>query len=99
LVNDNLTAAPDPTDADAMATNKSPLFLNETATFKNYISYEHGINGLIIDLEGAAAARTKQTLVFALATRTWSTPGKPRQRRSRFQSHPKSARANRIVSH
>jgi aryl-phospho-beta-D-glucosidase BglC (GH1 family) len=47
--------APDPMDEDALATDKSPLLFGDTATFSNYTSYVHGINGLIIDLEGAAA--------------------------------------------
>ncbi len=47
--------APAPEDGAAMATDKSPLLFGETASFSNYISYVHGINGVIIDLEGATS--------------------------------------------
>ena len=37
-------------DADAIATDKVALRNGETATFENYTSYIHGINGIAVDL-------------------------------------------------
>ena len=37
-------------NSDAIATDKVPLRNGQTATFENYTSYVHGINGIAIDL-------------------------------------------------
>ena len=57
-------SAPDPQDEDALATDKTPLLFGETATFANYSSYVHGINGLFIDLEGAASVLDESDFSF-----------------------------------
>ena len=38
-------------NADAIATDKTPLFDGTIASSSNYSSYEHGLNGLIVDFE------------------------------------------------
>ena len=39
-------------DTDAIATDKAALLPGEQATFANYTSYVHGINGIMIDITG-----------------------------------------------
>jgi len=38
------------TNSDSIASNKTPLFQNETASFNNYTSYSKGINGILVDV-------------------------------------------------
>ena len=52
------------TDSDAIAPNKSVLREGETATFANYTSYIHGVNGLIIDVIGDASNITADDFEF-----------------------------------
>jgi len=39
-------------DDDAIAPDKQPLLPNQTGSFINYTSYEPGINGIMVDIEG-----------------------------------------------
>lgn len=43
-------------DSDAIAPDKAFLREGETATFNNYTSYVHGINGLVVDLNNGDAS-------------------------------------------
>ena len=48
----------------AIAPDKTPLLAGQTATFSNYTSYDRGLNGLVIDLDGSAAALTAADFEF-----------------------------------
>jgi hypothetical protein len=61
---DNRDPAPGVADGDAIATDKTPLFPGENATFANFTSYARGINGLIIDLSGPHGAISAADFVF-----------------------------------
>ena len=51
-------------DNDAIAPNKSALLEGGTGTFSNYSSYIHGINGVMIDIDGMAGAPTLADFEF-----------------------------------
>ena len=78
---DNDSPAPEPVDEDAMATDKTPLLLGQTATFANYTSYRSGINGIIIDLEGAYSGLDETDFSFRVGNNdfpnTWSVATAP----------------------
>ncbi len=42
-------------DDQAIATDKAALLPGETASFVNYTSYAHGLNGVIVDIQNVAA--------------------------------------------
>lgn len=46
----------------AVATDKAVLFPGQTATFSNYTSYIHGINGFVIDVQALNSAPTLGTV-------------------------------------
>ena len=48
----------------AIAHDKQPLFPGEKASFKNYTSYQHGINQLIVDVFGLLAEPTIDDFSF-----------------------------------
>lgn len=78
---DDDNPAPDPSDEGAVATNKLPLLPGETASFSNYSSYVHGINGLIIDLEGASSSLDETDFSFRVGNDNnpdeWADAPKP----------------------
>jgi len=55
-------------DDAAIATDKSPLLPGQTATFSNYTSYDKGINGVIIDIDGPSDASALSAADFILST-------------------------------
>jgi hypothetical protein len=61
---DDRDPAPTLADGEAIATDKSPLFPGQLATFANYTSYSRGINGLIIDLAGPHGAISAADFLF-----------------------------------
>ena len=60
----NLAAANAQDDA-AIATDKTPLFPGQIASLANYTSYSRGINGIMIDLIGAAQSSLITAADFA----------------------------------
>jgi len=44
---------PNASDDEAIATDKTALLPGNTATFDNYTSYSRGINGVMVDIDGA----------------------------------------------
>ena len=78
---DNDNPAPDPTDEDSIAPGKTPLMFGETATFANYTSYRLGINGIIIDLEGAWSGLDETDFSFRVGNNnfpdTWADAPAP----------------------
>jgi hypothetical protein len=48
----------------AMATDKTALLPGGTATFANYTSYDRGLNGIMVDLNGALSGLTAADFVF-----------------------------------
>ncbi|HYW79688.1 MAG TPA: lamin tail domain-containing protein, partial [Thermoguttaceae bacterium] len=69
------------TDDDAIARNKHALLPGDTATFDNYTSYVHGINGLIVDVARSPAPPTLDDFQFLVGNRsdtaTWSAAPTP----------------------
>jgi hypothetical protein len=51
-------------DDGAIAPDKEPLLPGETATFVNYTSYDAGINGIMVDLQGMQHSVTADAFVF-----------------------------------
>ncbi len=51
-------------DDDAIATDKSPLFEGDAATFANYTSYSRGINGIMVDVADAVLTPSASDFVF-----------------------------------
>ena len=78
---DNDNPAPAPSDEDAIAPGKTALLFGETATFANYTSYLQGINGVIIDLEGAYSGMDETDFSFRVGNSnfpdTWSDAPAP----------------------
>ncbi|QEG21062.1 cellulase family glycosylhydrolase [Mariniblastus fucicola] len=78
---DGNNPAPDPSDADAIATDKTPLLFGQTAKFANYSSYVHGINGLLIDLEGSWSGLDESDFSFRVGNddfpETWQDAPAP----------------------
>jgi len=72
---------PGPSDDDAIATAKEPLFDAQTATIANYHSFQQGINGLIIDVEGAASVLDETDFLFKVGNddfpANWATAPEP----------------------
>jgi spore coat protein CotH len=64
-----------------IAIDKSPLFDGQTATFENYTSYVHGINGIVLDVVGLSATPTVNDFEFRIGNNnsisTWSTAPAP----------------------
>ncbi len=67
--------------ADALATDKQPLFPGETATFANYSSYSRGLNGLAIDVANLLAPPTLDDFEFRVGRNgdlsTWTAAPAP----------------------
>ena len=61
---DGNDAAANAGDDGAVAPDKSPLFVGQTATFANYTSYSRGVNGIMVDLVNAPAEPTLADFVF-----------------------------------
>ncbi|NQU20710.1 MAG: hypothetical protein HQ567_05455, partial [Candidatus Nealsonbacteria bacterium] len=59
----------------AIATDKTPLLPGDVASFANYTSYSHGINGLMIDIANLPAGVTPVASDFRFHTGNDSTPG------------------------
>ncbi|MCA9172317.1 MAG: tandem-95 repeat protein, partial [Planctomycetales bacterium] len=57
---DGRNAAADARDDLAIATDKQPLLPGETATFGNYTSYVHGLNGVMFDIAGLETVESLQ---------------------------------------
>lgn len=49
-------------DFAAIASDKTPLFPNGTATFSNYTSYSKGINGIMVDIANMTGTPTLATI-------------------------------------
>ena len=50
---DDNNVRPTASDDEAIATDKTALLPGNTATFANYTSYSRGINGVMVDIDGA----------------------------------------------
>jgi len=70
-------------DDDAVAPDKAALLPGETATFANYTSYDRGINGIMIDVDGlpAGAVPDAEDFLFRLGNHddpaTWNFAPSP----------------------
>ena len=53
-------------DDGAVAFDKTPLFAGQAAAFANYTSYVHGLNGIVIDINGAPQAANLSEIDFEL---------------------------------
>ena len=62
---DNDTAAGE-NDAPAFADDKTGLMPGQSATFANYASYEKGINGIMVDIDGLPGEADKGLKSMAL---------------------------------
>ena len=51
---DGFDQVANPSDDMAIAVDKQPWLADQVATFANYTSYEHGLNGIMIDVRGLA---------------------------------------------
>ncbi|MCE5269138.1 MAG: lectin like domain-containing protein [Planctomycetaceae bacterium] len=69
------------TDDDAIATDKTALLPGQKATFANYTSYSRGINGIIVDITGAATPITAADFEFKVGNSndptTWAAAPTP----------------------
>ncbi len=63
---DNYTPGFSPADANAIATDKTPLLPGDTAAFDNYSSYDKGINGLMIDVVNIPGPINATDFTFAV---------------------------------
>ncbi len=70
---DNHEPLPNSDDDAAIATDKSALLPDQTATFANYTSYSRGINGMIVDI--ADPLRTPSEADFEFKVGGDDTPG------------------------
>jgi hypothetical protein len=61
-------------DFEAIAPDKQPLLPGQLASFVNYTSYSRGINGIIVDIAGAANPAGLTTEDFAYRVGNDSTP-------------------------
>ena len=57
-------------DDAAIATDKQALRAGQKATFANYTSYSHGINGLMIDVQNLGGTPTASDFVFRMGNTT-----------------------------
>jgi hypothetical protein len=68
-------------DGPAIATDKTPLFFGNKATFANVSSYSRGINGIAIDLSGKHGSITADDFEFKVgnnnAPSTWAAAPAP----------------------
>jgi len=55
-----------PADDAALATDKTALMPGDVAAFANYTSFKRGLNGLMVDVAGAAAVPTLDDFTFRL---------------------------------
>ncbi|HWE03926.1 MAG TPA: S8 family serine peptidase [Tepidisphaeraceae bacterium] len=79
---DGYSDAASAADDKAIATDKSPLLPGKTAAFANYSSYNRGLNGIMIDVSGlAAASLSAADFTFktgnTAATSSWATAPNP----------------------
>jgi len=78
---DQFDAAANDADDAAIAPDKAPLLPGEAASPANYTSYWHGINGVMIDVAGLAAAPTLEDFVFRVGSSpdasTWAAAPAP----------------------
>src|SRR4029079_13726142 len=74
-------AAANATDDGAIATDKQALLPGQTATFANYTSYNRGINGLMIDVQGLPGTPKVGDFTFKVGNSsdpaTWSNGPTP----------------------
>jgi hypothetical protein len=66
--------APGAADDAAIATDKSALLPGQTATFANFTSYFHGLNGIMIDATGLTNAAAISATDFLFTTGTSPDP-------------------------
>jgi hypothetical protein len=68
-------------DDAAIATDKQALAPGQAASFANYTSYSHGINGVMVDVAGAWAELTAEDFEFKVGREgdpaTWANPPVP----------------------
>jgi len=74
---DGNNPASDQQDDDAVATDKTALLPGQPATFANYMSYEKGINGIMVDIVDPPATLTLNDFEFLVGNdtdiATWAT--------------------------
>jgi len=63
-LHDGGNAAPNSADDNAIATDKSALLPNQTASFANYTGYSRGLNGLMIDIRDLPGIPTVDDFAF-----------------------------------
>jgi len=68
-------------DDNAIAVDKHALLPGETATFTNYTSYSHGLNGIMVDIVGLAGTPTAADFAFTVGNDSdpsgWSSAPAP----------------------
>ena len=70
-----------PEDDDAIANDKSALRTGETATWEHYANFEHGINGVMVDISTLAGSVSAADFTFRVGNAddptTWSLAPTP----------------------